>query len=180
MTERSQQPTELASWNRLREAYSWGAVAWTCALLLLGLASLTIGLGLQMQRAHDPLGGRFFPVAVSALLALAAVAVLASPLVRMAVGLPVWALADPPDTLDDADARLLDRPGVRVPAMMALCIGYAGLLPLIGYVPASVLALAGCMYLLGTRGLRGLVVMPVLAATILYAVFTYALFVRLP
>jgi hypothetical protein len=182
LTNGSQGTVRKVSWSRLREAYGWGSAGWACVLLLTALGALSIGLGLEMRRAHDPLGGRFFPVVIPTLLAIAAVAILVGPVVRAVVGLsptvgvPAGAAGD----VVAGEAGLLAKPGFRVLAMVVVCVGYVMLLRLAGYIPASILALAACMYLLGTRGLRGLVIMPVVTTALLYAVFTYALFVRLP
>lgn len=175
----SQETVRKVSWSRLREAYTWGSAGWACVLLLIALGALYIGLGLEMRRAHDPLGGRFFPVVIPTLLAIAAVAVLVGPVVRVVVGLSPT-IGEPAGAAGDVADPPAGRPGLRVLAMVVVCAGYVVLLRVIGYIPATVLALAACMYLLGTRRLRGLLIMPVVTAALLYAIFTYALFVRLP
>lgn len=175
-------------WDRLRDAYVSGKAVWALLLLLLGSVALTTALSMRVGQAHDPLGGRFFPVMVSASLTVAALAVLLSPLVRLLLGRDpamgegsVASAGTGPD-VDPADEPegLLRKPLGRVAAMAAVAIAYVALLDVIGYIPATILGMAGALWVLQVRGLRALFLGPVVMSVSLYLIFTNLLFVRLP
>ena len=193
---RGEHRTVQRRWVRLREAYVSGDAVWALLLLLVGSGGLVAALSLRVAQAHDPLGGRFFPVMISSLLMLAAVAILLTPLVRLLRGRDPVA-SKPPGAAEDlgtetaapsvgpgeevqAPGGVLERPLGRVLAMAAVSIVYVALLDLVGYIPATILGMAAALWVLRTRGLRRLLLGPVVMSVSLYLIFTYLLYVRLP
>lgn len=178
----------MALWDRVRTGYVTGGTVWALLLVLLGSATLAAALSMDTGQAHDPLGGRFFPVMVSASLTVAAVAVLLSSLVSLVLGREAVRRKDPAvatGVRSDVDPAgepegLLGRPLGRVAAMAAVSIGYVALLDVIGYIPATILGMAGALWVLRARGLGGLLIAPVVMSVSLYLIFTNLLYVRLP
>lgn len=180
--------SKRVAWGDLRDSYLSGEAVWALLLILVGSIGLNTGLGMDIRQAHDPLGGRFFPVMNSLLLILAAGAVLLSPLARLAVGQQPKMGEEPglaPDVAgapdpEDEPRGMLEKPLVRVGFMAAIAIGYVTLMDLVGYIPATILGMVGVLYLLGTRRPRSLLIGPVLTTILVYLIFTNLLFIRLP
>jgi len=171
-------------WPQLSEAYCSGATVCAGAFFLIALIALDIALDLQIKRAHDPLGGRFFPVLISSLLALASTAILIKPILY---GLFTGTVSS---DLDKAPKRspskpttlseVLSNPNARVLAMILTCVGYIASLGALGFIPSTVWALSATLFILGTRGFSGLLIAPAITTLTIYGVFTYALLVNLP
>lgn len=176
-----------STWQTLRSAYVSGDALWAALLAVLGAFGYWVAATMEVGQAHDPLGGRFFPVAISIGLLTSAFIVLLTPLVRAMIGLRQVMGEDPGAAviLDDADeaeeeAGLLGRPLVRVLLMMVISIVFALIMQLWAFIPASIVGMAASMWLLGSRKPVSLVVGPVLLSVGTYFIFTQYLLVRLP
>ena len=176
-----------------RRDYPWayarkGETIWTLILLLISVGSVATVSSLDALTAHDPLGPRFLPLVNSLVLMGATVAILLKPFIRMALGgvtLPppepesARPLADLPE--EPSKPRLLiERPLVRVAFMSAVCGSYVIMMDLIGYIPATVLGMAGALLILDTQRTRRLIIAPAVSAISIYLVFANVLHVRLP
>lgn len=169
--------------SRLREIYLSGAMVWAGALFLLALFALDVGLELQIKRAHDPLGGRFFPVLISSVLAIAVGILLLTPLLRALVSSDHSVNGEirrSDEARSEAPVAPLERPDIRVGGMMLVSIAYVALLGLVGFLPATILAMFASLYILGRRGWIALTATSVLVSLAIYTTFTYALLVHLP
>ena len=69
---------------------------------------------------------------------------------------------------------------INVLAVILVCVAYAALLPLIRFIPATVIFLAVLMWLMGERRPRMLAAVALLVPLALYALFGLGLGVRLP
>ena len=173
---------------RLRAAYLSGDAVFAVFLLVIGAVTLTVARTMRLGQAHDPLGGRFFPVMISVVLIVAAVAILLRPLLRVLLHRRIELGQDPGAApglevgqAEDAHHEgLLETPLGRVGAMAVVTTIYIALLDLIGYIPATILGMGGALWVLGVRKLRRLVIGPVVMALSLYLIFTNLLYVRLP
>lgn len=73
-----------------------------------------------------------------------------------------------------------DKGALRVVLMMAIIFAYTLLLPIITYIPATILLLFAAMWLFQERRPLLLVCVPVGVSVVLYLVFTFALKISLP
>lgn len=170
-------------------AYWRGETVWTAVLLLLGLAAAATAFQLDVQRAHDPLGPRFFPLVTSFVLLGAVAAVAVRPLVhdvrRRGRPPPPEILVQPvsggpPPNNGRTGSGPLGQPLIRVYLMAATCVGYVGLMHVMGYIVPTILSMLSALWILGVRRRRSLILAPVVSAFALYYIFSELLHVRLP
>jgi hypothetical protein len=173
--------------SALASAYVSGDAVWGLFLAVAGAFGYRVASTMEVGQAHDPLGGRFFPVTVSLLLLVAAVIVLLTPLVRALLGLRQIMGEDPGAALeitlpdeDDEEPGPLGRPMVRVALMIVVAVTFVVVMQWVTFVPGSILGMAGAMWLLGARRIRSLLIGPIGMSIATYYVFTEYLLVRLP
>jgi len=165
-----------------------GEAVWTFILILISVGSIVTVSSLSVLTAHDPLGPRFFPLVISLILMGAALVILLKPILAMALGhptpLPRKPESSPP--LAGVDWQLVkpkpfpERPLVRVAFMGAVCSAYVVLMDVVGYIPATVLGMAGVLLILDSQRTRRLIIAPAASAISIYLLFTNVLHVRLP
>jgi putative tricarboxylic transport membrane protein len=128
-------------------------------LLLLAIAAAWLARGYRVSFIADPVGPRAFPLLGAALIAIGAARMLVRPAVRA-----VW-----------PTGGLL----ARLAAAAAVLALYPLVLPLLGFITATGALMWALALLFGGRGIRALVI-AVLIAAAMYALFVYALGVPLP
>lgn len=166
-----------------------GPFAWVIGLIAVGGFGVWTGFDMEIRQAHDPLGGRFFPIAASMILVVSAAAALVGELI---VVVRSWSghggtealdgrAVEPPNTGAEAVPAELDSGSWRYAAgVIVVCAGYVAVLDIIGYLVATPIAMAGILAFFGRRGLKALTLGPVFTTVIVYLLFTQVFSVRLP
>ena len=104
-------------------------------------------------------------------------------LLSIFIVLNVWILIGELLKVSKAEAKesgAKDKGTLRVVLMMAALFIYTLILPIITYIPATILLLFVTLWLFGERKPLLLICMPVGFTLVLYAVFTFALKISLP
>lgn len=154
-------------------------LAISVALLIIGIATIVLAdLTIAEARGYtaDPIGPRGFAFMIGGFLAVGGAALLVTQIVRTRrghVGPDEEAEVAGDDPRYPASTR-------RALTIMVLTIGFAAALEPVGYLLATVLHIAGCLWAMGTRRVTKLVVFPVVYAIVTFALFDPLLGVRLP
>ncbi len=172
--------TAVGRVERFRRSILSGEFVWASFVLLLGLGTYRVATTMSLQQAHDPLGGRFIPVLIAVGLTIAATGVIGRILLLDVLRDPGTARETSAAATTVAREPLLERPHVRVLAMVAISIVFVGIMDQYRFVPGAIVGMAASMWLLGERRSSRLVVVPIITAAIVFMVFTRLLMVRLP
>lgn len=139
--------------------------------ILVGVGIILMAQGLVVRTSLDPAGPKAVPVALAwGMIGIGIIHIIGDLYARKK-------LPETTVTKSFNEWFIEYRP---VMAIILICLAYAGLLDLLGYLIMTPVLIGGIMYVHGVRDIVKMLKVSVLVTVVLYVVFRYALMVKLP